>query len=106
MSAPHPHSLADLALAPVLIEIERNLKWLRDSDDLEFNLALDLNDDRSWYKTPAERADRIAQCVTRTVELHGWQVQPTADLHGLAVRHGGYEVSLMFGKQLTGYVEP
>jgi hypothetical protein len=106
MSAPHPHSLADLALAPVLLEIERNLKWLRDSDDLEFNLALDLNDDASWYKTAAERADRIARCVTRTVELHGWQVQPAADLYGLVVRHGGYDVSLMFGRQLTSYIDP
>jgi hypothetical protein len=90
----------------VLIEIERNLKWLRDGDDLEFNLALNLNDDASWYKTPAERADRIARCVTRPVDLHGWEVQPTADLYGLAVRHGGYEVSLMFGRELTSYVEP
>jgi hypothetical protein len=105
MSAPHPHSVADLSLAPVLIQIERNLKWLRASDDLEFSLALELDDNGSMYRSPAERADRIARCAIRNVDLHGWQVRPTADLHGLSVQHGEYEVSLMLGKQLAGYVE-
>ena len=40
MTSPHPHSPADLALAPVLINIERNLARVRDSDDLEYALAL------------------------------------------------------------------
>ena len=56
MSTPHPHSAADLALAPVLIGIERNLARLRDGADLEFALALALNDDASWYHSAAERA--------------------------------------------------
>jgi hypothetical protein len=104
MSTPHPHSVADLSLAPVLIQIERNLRWLRDNDDLIFSLALELNDDESRYRNPAERADRIARCAIRNVDLHGWQVEPTADLYGLTVRHGEYEVSLMLGKRLTDYV--
>ena len=105
MSTPHPHSVADLALAPVLIEIERNLNWLRDNDDLQFRLALELNDNESRYRNAQERADRIARCAIRNVDLHGWDVRPTADLHGLAVRHGDYEVSLMLGRRLTRYVE-
>ena len=105
MSAPHPHSLADLSLAPVLIEIEENLARLRASDSLEFDLALELNDDDSMYAGPAERAGRIARCAVRDIDLHGWHVEPTADRYGLAVRHGGYEVSLMFGKRLSSYVE-
>lgn len=105
MSEPHPHSPADLALAPVLINIERNLAPLRDCQDLEFSLALDLNDDASWYSSPAERAGRILQSAVRQVDLHGWTVSPTADLHGLAVSHGEYTVSIMLGKQLAGYVE-
>jgi hypothetical protein len=105
MSEPHPHSPADLALAPVLINIERNLASLRDNRDLEFSLALDLNDDASWYSTPEERAGRVLKYATRQVDLHGWTVSPTPDLYGLAVSHGEYTVSLMFGRQLTGYVE-
>jgi hypothetical protein len=105
MSTPHPHSVADLALAPVLINIERNLATLRESEDLEYDLALKLNDDGSWYHTAAERAARLQRSVTQDVDLHGWLVSPTADLHGLAVEHGGYKVSLMFGKRLADYAE-
>ncbi len=105
MSTPHPHSLADLALAPVLIEIERNLALLRASDDLQFDLALELNDDESAYQGPADRARRLGRFATRIVELHRWQVRPTTDLYGLAVEHGDYRVSLMFGKRLSDYVE-
>jgi hypothetical protein len=105
MSSPHPHSPADLALAPVLINIERNLAPVRDSDDLEYSLALMLNDNSSWYHTAAERAARVRQLAIRNVDLHGWQVTPTQDLAGLAVEHSGYRISVMLGKQLASYVE-
>ncbi len=105
MSTPHPHSAADLALAPVLISIERNLARLRECADLEFALALDLNDDDSWYHSPAERAHRVRQSAVRDVDLHGWAVQPSADLHGLVVGHGEYSVTVMLGQRLTGYVQ-
>ncbi len=105
MSTPHPHSAADLVLAPVLISIERNLARLRTCEDLEFALALDLNDDDSWYHTPAERAHRVQQSAIRDVELHGWAVTPTPDGHGLAVSHGEYTVPVMLGERLARYVE-
>jgi hypothetical protein len=105
MSVPHPHSAADLALAPVLIGIERNLARLRDSNDLVYALALDLNDDASWYPAAGQRAHRVQMIATRDVELHGWAVTPTRDLQGLAVSHGEYTISIMLGKQLAGYVE-
>ena len=59
MTSPHPHSPADLALAPILINIERNLARVRDSEDLEYALALALNDDGGWYPSAAERAERV-----------------------------------------------
>jgi hypothetical protein len=105
MTAPHPHTAADLALAPVLIGIERNLARVRDSADLEYTLALDLNDADSWYPGPADRASRVRLCAIGDVELHGWTVTPTPDLQGLAVSHGEYTVSVMLGRQLAGYVE-
>jgi hypothetical protein len=104
MSSPRPHSPADLALAPVLISIERNLAQVRDSDDLEYALALALNDDSGWYKSAAERADRVQQLATRNVDLHGWQVSPAPDRQGLVVEHSHYRVSLMLGKRLADYV--
>jgi hypothetical protein len=105
MSAPHPHSAADLALAPVLIGIERNLCRLREGADLEFALALALNDDGSWYPSPSERAQRVLQDALRDVELHGWTVTPTPDWHGLAVSHGAYSVPIMLGQRLTDYIK-
>jgi hypothetical protein len=105
MSTSLPHSPTAHALATVLIEIERNLERLRASDDLEALLELDLNDEDWLYHGPAERAGRLAAFATREVELHGCTVQPTPDRYGLAVQHGEYTVSVMFGKRLVDYVE-
>lgn len=104
MSTPHPHSPADLALAPVLISIERNLARLRDGADLEFTLGLALNDESSWYHSAGERAHRILQGAIRDVDLHGWTINPTADWHGLALSHGEYTVPIMLGERLTDYI--
>jgi hypothetical protein len=104
MSSPRPRSPADLALAPVLISIERNLARVRDSDDLEYALALALNDDSGWYHSAAERADRVQQLATCGVDLHGWHVAPAPDRQGLVVEHGHYRVSLMLGRRLAEYV--
>jgi hypothetical protein len=102
---PRPHSAADLALAPVVIGIERNLARLRDSDDLQFQLALELNDDDRFYPDPGQRARRVLQGAIRNVDLHGWKVSPTADMQGLEVSHGEHRVSLMLGLQLASYIE-
>lgn len=105
MSAPHPHSAADLALAPILISVERNLAHLRDCEELEYEFALELNDDDRWYHTTADRAQRVVRMATRDVPMHGWDAHPTPDLQGVAVEHGGYVVSVMFGSRLTDYIE-
>jgi len=104
MPSPRPHSPADLALAPVLINIERNLAQVRDSDDLEYAFALALNDDGGWYTSAAERADRVQQLATRNVDLHGWHVTPAPDRQGLVVEHGHYRVTVMLGRRLADYV--
>jgi hypothetical protein len=100
----HPNSITDLALAPLLISIERNLIRLRDSEDLAYDLALALNDDDILYHAPLQRAGRLQRYAVRNVDLHGWTVSPTMDLHGLAVSHGEYTVSVMLGRRLVGYV--
>ncbi len=100
----YPHSVADLELAPVLISLERNLAELREATDLEYTLALQLNDDDSLYHSPAERAHRVQRFATREVNLHGWNVYPSGDRHGLAVWHGDFAVTVAFGKQVTDYV--
>lgn len=105
MSSLYPRSAAELAFAPVLIAIERNLQWLRNCDDLDLALALDLNDDEIWYHSASERADRVRRSAVRFVDLHGLEVTPTGDGHGLKVSHGAYSVSVMLGIRLATYVE-
>jgi hypothetical protein len=105
MSGPYLHSAVDLALAPVLLNLEQNLARLRDSQDLEYSLALELGDDNAFYHTAAERVRRVEAAATRNVDLHGWLVRVTPDMYGLVVEHGDYKVTLMFGKQLTEYLQ-
>jgi hypothetical protein len=104
MPSPSLQPPAGLALAPVLVSIERNLAQVRDSDDLEYSLALALNDDSGWYQTAAQRADRVQELATRTVDLYGWHVAPTPDLQGMVISHSHYRVCVMFGKRLADYV--
>ncbi len=105
MPTVYPHSPVDLAIAPVLIQVERNLDLLRRAERLVVQLALDLDDTESFYQTPRSRAERIVRAATRNVSLHGLEVSPTADLQGLSVTHGEYRVSLMLGARLAAYVE-
>lgn len=105
MSTIYPHTPSDLALAPVLINIEDNLHILRGSSDVVFALALELNDMEDRYKSPIDRAKRVQEAAIRNVNLHGLTVRPTDDLYGLEVAHEEYRVSLMLGKQLVDYVE-
>ena len=100
----YPHSITDLELAPVLISIERNLAELRETTDLEYALALELNDDDSLYHSPTERARRIQKFATRLVTLHGWNVYPSGDRYGLVIWHGDFSVTISFGKQVTDYI--
>lgn len=100
-----PHSPSDLALAPVLINIENNLQMLRASTDVVFGLALTLNDLEDQYLLPRDRAERVLEAATVNVNLHGLTVRPTDDLHGLEVSHDGHRISLMLGKRLVDYVE-
>lgn len=105
VSTIYPHSPIDLALAPVLINIEENLRILRGSDDVIFALALELNDMEDQYRSPVDRAKRVQEAAIRNVNLHGLTVRPTDDLHGLEVVHDEYRVSVMLGKRLVEYVE-
>lgn len=105
VSTNHPHSTIDLALAPVLINIECNLQRLRTSDDLRYALALELDDSEDRYRSPIDRARRLHKAAVRNVNLHGLTVSPTGDLHGLEVAHAAYRVSVMLGKPLVDYVE-
>jgi hypothetical protein len=46
----------------------------------------------------------MQQAAIRNVDLHGLEVSPTGDPHGLVVGHDEYRVSLMLGKRLVNYL--
>jgi hypothetical protein len=98
----HSQTIADRALGSVLIGIERNLASLCDTKDLHSELAVELSD--LGHQSARERADRLLRCATRGVDLQGWQVSLTDDLHGLDLTRGGFTVTLMFGDRLVDYV--
>lgn len=100
-----PHSAGDLAIAPVLISLERNLERMRSATDLVLDLALDLNDVEELYRSPESRAARVIRAASRNLNLHGLEVHPTPDLSGITVSHGEYRVSLMLGRRLSEYVQ-
>ncbi|HEX6247604.1 MAG TPA: hypothetical protein VFZ64_07005 [Nocardioidaceae bacterium] len=100
MSTVYPHSTSDLALAPVLIQLERNLEGLRRADDLLHALGTD----DAGPASSRDRAEQVVRVAVRGVNLHGLAVAPTPDLNGLSVEHGEYRVSLMLGGRVTEYV--
>lgn len=61
-----------------------------------------------YSNAKAEAHNRTAKLVARAarfVDLHGLEVTPTEDSHGLKVSHGTYSVSIMLGIRLATYVE-
>lgn len=101
MSTVYPHSRSDLALAPVLIRIERNLERLRECDDLVHALA---TAGGVTEASPHARAEQVVRAATHGVSLHGLIASPTPGLDGVFVAHGEYRVSLLLGSRISEFV--
>ena len=92
---------AGVLAVPGLPDFREPVFVAQDDGDL---VEVGTNDDDRRYHGPAERAERLEKFTTFEVDLHHWSVTPTPDQYGLAVTHGEYAVSLMFGQRLVGYV--
>ena len=94
---PHPKSATDLFLAPVAVEIDRNLQRLRDLSPAQIAVELELELDRpeSPDADRGEREARILQAATRNVTLHDWEAAVSPD--GARVRLQGGSVTLDLG---------
>jgi len=88
-----PKSPKDLALAPVAVQVDQNLRRLRDltPTQIDYEIALEL-DKPAIPNTPEMRAERVLQVALRDVEMHGWHAEITPDYS--AVRLSGGSVSL------------
>ena len=102
----HPKNPKDLLLAPVAVQIDRNLERLRNGSARQVEAELELELDRP--ANPVDRGERVELVLRqalRNVELHGWSAAITDD--GSRVHLDGGSVSLDVGlsSAITQYIE-
>jgi hypothetical protein len=86
----------DLMLAPVAVEIDRNLMRMRDCSPQEVVAELELELDRPAVSNERDRrAELVLRQALRNVDLHGWTAEISAD--GSRLRLDGGSVSLDLG---------
>jgi hypothetical protein len=101
----HPKSPQDLLLAPVAIEIDTNLRQLRDrsQDELLYELALKLD-------RPVDIPDRSARVravvdtATRLVHLHGYEASISSDATRLHLSGGSESIDLGLSSSIADYI--
>ena len=102
----HPKTPKDLTLAPVAVEIDLNLRSLRDQEPKDVLVALELELDRPMTRDDREqRAKHVLEAAVRLVDLHGWQATITADASRLRLSGGSVSLDLGLGAALARYIE-
>jgi hypothetical protein len=102
----HPRVPKDLALAPVAVAIDQNLRSLRDATQDEIDLSLQLQlDSPPRTNTREERAARVLQTALRFVDTHDWHAQITDDGARLRLSGGSVTLDLGLSAALMRYIE-
>lgn len=101
----HPRAPKDLLLAPVAAEIDLNLQRLRDKTpgEIEDSLVMSFN----LGDTDVGRAQReawILDHALRSVELHHWQAEITADAARLRLSGGSVSLDLGLSATILDYI--
>jgi len=93
-------------LAPVAVEIDRNLKRIRDcsAQDVVAELELEL-DQPAVCRERDRRAELVLRQALRGVDLHGWSVEITPDGSRLHLDGGSVSVDLGLSPSITGYIQ-
>jgi hypothetical protein len=102
----HPKYPTDLMLAPVAVSVDLNLQRLRDRPpaEIDFELALELNLDTAG-STRADRTRWVLEAVLRTVDLHDWHAEITADGGRLRLEGGSVTLDLGLSATILRYIE-
>jgi hypothetical protein len=102
----HPKSPTDLSLAPVAVEIDRNLQRLRDLQPAAIAGELDLELDRPESPSAGrdERRARVLQVALRNVNLHDWNAEITDDDARLHLAGGSVSLDLGLSAAIMRYV--
>lgn len=101
----HPRTPKDLLLAPVAAEIDLNLQTLRDKTpgEIEDSLVMSFN----LGSTDVGRAQReawILDHALRSVDLHDWQAEITADAARLRLSGGSVSLDLGLSATILDYI--
>jgi hypothetical protein len=96
-----PHDIADLYLAPVVLNLDANIDELAalSDADLAFRVAL-VSDEPDW--TGELRRDAILRAVEHLVEMHGWTL--AWDDRGIRASHGRHSLVLGVPASFHRYV--
>ena len=103
--AVHPKNQKDLMLAPVAVEIDRNLQRLRVDSPYDVLAELELELDRpAMYAEADERAELVLRQALRDVDLHGWTATLTDDASRVHLEGGSVSIDLGSSPAITGYI--
>ncbi len=93
-------------LAPVAVEIDSNLRGMRDRSvrDVESQLELKL-DTPAMRTVRAEREDLILRLAVHNVEMHGWRAAITDDGCRVHLEGGSVSIDLGLSANITAYIE-
>ena len=101
----HPKNQKDLMLAPVAVEIDRNLQRLRVASPYDVLAELELELDRpAMYADPDERAELVLRQALRDVDLHGWTATLSDDASRVHLDGGSVSIDLGLSPAITSYI--
>jgi len=102
----HPKGTADLLLAPVAVEIDRNLQRFRTHtpEEIENELQLEL-DQPLIENTREERARRILRVAMRDVQMHGWEGHVNYDASAIHLDGGSVSLDIALSPTVRQYIE-
>jgi hypothetical protein len=97
-----PHDTADLALAPVVLQLDREISMYSGLSQAEVEMRIAVEADAEPRTYPARR-QALLRALTNFVDLHGWTV--AINDRGLRLSHRDNAVTLGFPKSLRTYLE-
>jgi len=101
----HPKNQKDLMLAPVAVEIDRNLQRLRVDSTYDVLAELELELDRpAMYAGADERAELVLRQALRDVDLHGWTATLSDDASRIHLEGGSVTIDIGLSPAITAYI--
>lgn len=101
----HPRNQKDLMLAPVAVEIDRNLQRLRVDLPYDVLAELELELDRpAMCRGPHERAELVLRQALRDVDLHGWTATLSDDASRIHLDGGSVSLDVGLSPAITAYI--